>query len=122
MGRMGCLPNSQPWPVYLCKGGCSVGQSWSTPDVSSLLHSLKDSYRVYLALGYAEAREQMREVVCSIPHPLPQISPTHLNLDQDIMLLELQLHPNPAPSPTMTASLLVPAVGCLVGALPPAPR
>lgn len=74
------------------------------------------------ALGYAEAREQMREVVCSIPHPLPQISPTHLNLDQDIMLLELQLHPNPAPSPTMTASLLVLAVGCLVGALPPAPR
>ena len=72
VGRMGCLPDSQPWPVYLCKGGCSVGQSWSTLDVSSLLHSLKDSYRVYLgkhALGYAEAREQMREVVCSIPHP-----------------------------------------------------
>lgn len=50
-------------------------------------------YRVYLgkhALGRAEAGEQVREVVCSIPHPQYQISSTHLNHDHDIMLLELQ--------------------------------
>lgn len=37
-----------------------------------------------------ETLEQVREVASSIPHPEYQVSPTHLNHDNDIMLLELE--------------------------------
>ncbi|KAF6288308.1 kallikrein related peptidase 13 [Rhinolophus ferrumequinum] len=94
-GGCTCLPHSQPWQVallvqgrLLC-GGVLVDPRW----VLTAAHCLKDGYRVYLgkhSLGHAEAGEQVREVLRSIPYPLYQSSPTHLNHDHDIMLLELQ--------------------------------
>ncbi|XP_011236179.1 kallikrein-13 isoform X1 [Ailuropoda melanoleuca] len=94
-GGYTCRPHSQPWQAallvqgrLLC-GGVLVHPKW----VVTAAHCLKDGYRVYLgkhALGRAEAGEQVREVVRSIPHPQYQISSTHLNHDHDIMLLELQ--------------------------------
>ncbi|XP_057568970.1 kallikrein-13 isoform X2 [Hippopotamus amphibius kiboko] len=94
-GGYPCKPHSQPWQAallverrLLC-GGVLVHPRW----VLTAAHCLKDGYRVYLGkhvLGRVEAGEQVREVARSIPHPLYQISPTHLNHDHDIMLLELK--------------------------------
>ncbi|XP_004644694.1 kallikrein-13 isoform X1 [Octodon degus] len=94
-GGYTCLPHSQPWQAallvrgrLLC-GGVLVHPKW----VLTAAHCMKDGYTVHLGkhvLGHVESREQVRQVVHSIPHPEYQVSPTHLNHDNDIMLLELE--------------------------------